>query len=129
MELSFYLKMVLNSDYLFYQEPGGTMYQNISALPSNSTYPSHHARGTDGRTTVLFKDIGDTIVKRINELYKSPFVVNAGGNSHNLVHDGFFYNGTTYQGIKQVETVLDQLGNFSAQIANSSAKRSEVSSI
>jgi len=121
MELSFYLKMVLDSDYLFYQEPGGTMYQNISALPNGGEYPPHHANGAHGRTTVLFRDIGDNIVKKINELYRKPDVVKHGGNSHDLVQDGFFYNGTTYQGIKKVEAVLDQLGDLSRIKASSSA--------
>jgi hypothetical protein len=68
-------------------------------------------------STVRFDDIGDSIAKRINELYRKPFVVQQGGMKEDLVYDGFWFDGATYNNIKKVEKVMDLLGEQTAMNA------------
>lgn len=84
LELSFYMKMLLNSDTFLTMNKNGANALNkpITELPSSPNYPSASNPGRyaqEGRQTkgVRYRRIGDVITDKMNKLYRKHLKTNS----------------------------------------------------
>jgi len=123
IELTFYLKMIIQSDYtqkaLSTPGTGGIPAPGkrilIATSAQSATYPTNtrtrHAGGFFTETnSVGYEDLGDNITKRINELYKDKNIW-SGADGSDLIEDRYWpwSDRSDKSANARAERVLDQI--------------------
>ena len=69
IELSFYMKYILDTDYLIDFGNNWNKRKSIQAIPGTAAYPKHIPM----RQHVCYGEVGQVIIDRINKLYKKHY--------------------------------------------------------
>ena len=69
IELSFYMKYILDTDYLIDFGNNWNKRKSIQAIPGSAAYPKHIPM----RQQVCYGEVGQIIIDRINKLYKKHY--------------------------------------------------------
>lgn len=123
IELTFFMKLVLDLDYLvagYWEETGRgvnmkkviTSRTPIQKDPTSREYPNtskYYTHGTNFET-IEYKQIGDIIAKRINELHKSRFNSNFFGVSENWLGMEKIEK-VSHSALQRAQTTLNGLAN------------------
>lgn len=123
IELTFYLKLVLNSDWLIQHSDNvygfrtGYSKTPINAAPGDKGYPTDtitYKRGfyTRSTTRVEYDDIGQEYIKRMNELYKELFP----GDYYPLIDSGMFGETASRQILAKAYRTLKMIGDMNTRL-------------
>ncbi|POF30480.1 hypothetical protein [Roseibium marinum] len=122
IELAFWMNYILGRDYMktttYNKRPGFRGFEKgvverktIDTNPWSRSYPRPHRTNTPEAATyheVKFQEIGDVVIKRINELYQGVF----GGPFFLPGTD--FYGNVTHETVRCAHTAVLQLANSNA---------------
>jgi hypothetical protein len=124
IELTFYLKLVLNSDWRIqysdnqYGFRTGYSKTPINAAPSSNEYPTNsiaYQRGFHNRSTtrVEYDDIGQDYINRMNDLYSKLI---PGARYSKLINSSRFGETTSKQILEKAYTTLKTIGEMNKRL-------------
>jgi hypothetical protein len=124
IELTFYLKLVINSDWLIryrdnlYGFRGGYRKSPIHAAPGDKGYPTdadHYQTGfyTRSATRVAYDDIGQQYIDRINTLYAELFP----GQYGPLIDSAMFGQRASGPILAKAYRTLKMIGDMNTRLA------------
>jgi hypothetical protein len=125
IELTFYLKMVLSSDWVVTYQDNLYGFRSsykrtpINAAPDSKRYPENsitYKRGfcTRSTTRVEYDQIGQEFIDRMNDLYKELFP----GDYHPLIDSRLFGERTSRQILAKAYRTLKMVGQMNAGLVS-----------